>query len=262
MTSSILSTVSKFALDNDAVAAAVEQAASNQLRADAFRDMGNLALAGAGAGLAGRGVVGLLNLLRGPRPQKRLAGPAELPLPLPYKPDEEEKVAGVTQKTALPYYGPGMLLAGLAGVGLGWKGADMVLDSRRKAEREKELEAARSQFHDALLSQYDAPLAQGEMTAKVAADRELGRELDALFATFEKTATLADWGGTAAGAYGTYATLAALLGGTWAYDKAQKRSRRSVLESALKKRQRNQFAQSPTEIYAVPEPVATVPSPV
>lgn len=258
--SSILNTVRSKQAADDPFTTAVDQAASTQMHADALRDMRNLAVLGAGAGIAGRGVVGLLNLLKGQRPTtKRLAGPTELPLPLPYRAeeDEQQKVAGFTDKTSLPYYGPGMMLAGLAGAGLGWKGADMLLDSRRKAEREKELEEARSQFHDAMLSQYDAPLSVGSSSArleKAAADKELGRELDQLFSMFEKTATWADMGGKALGAYGTYASLAALLGGTWAYDKAKRRSRRSVLESALKKRQREQFAQSPTEIYAVPEP--------
>lgn len=247
----------------DPLTTAVDQAAAGQMRADAFRDMRNLALLGAGAGVAGRGVVGLVNLLKGQRPNtKRLQGPTELPMPIPYRPDEEEKTAGITEKTSLPYYGPGMMLAGMAGAGLGWKGADMLLDARRKAERQKELEKARAEFHDVLLSQYDQPFAQGSgqallKSAEAEAGAEIGRELRSLFDQFEKCATLADIGGKALGMYGTYASLAALMGGTWAYDKAKKRSRRAVLESALKKRQQQQFAQAPTEIYAVPEPVPT-----
>lgn len=267
MTSTTFSRFNKLA--NDPLTDAIDQVAATQMKADAFKDMRNLALLGAGAGVAGRGVVGLINLLKGPRPSTtRLQGPTELPLPLPYR-DEKEKVAGITEKTSLPYYGPGMMMAGLAGAGLGWKGADMLLDSRRKREREQQLEAARSEFHDALLSQYDAPLQVGSSQARIksAASVEVGQALDRLFEQFvqtgnelEKTATMADIGGKALSGYGTYAALAALMGGAWAYDKGKKRSRRAVLESALKQRQRNQFAQSPTEIYAVPEPAMMAPA--
>ncbi len=249
----------------DPLTTAVDQAAAGQMQSDAFRDMRNLALLGAGAGVAGRGVVGLVNLLKGTRPStKRLQGPAELPMPVPYHPDEEEqlKTAGITEKTSLPYYGPGMMLAGLAGAGIGWKGADMVLDHRRQAERQQELEKARSEFHDVLLSQYDQPYAQGSGQARIKSAGDgaaIATELDNLFNDFEKCATMADIGGKALGMYGTYASLAALMGGTWAFDKAKRRSRRAVLESALKKRQQQQFATSPTEIYAVPEPAMAAP---
>lgn len=253
---------------NDPLTAAVDQAARTQLRSDAVNDVRNLALMTLGVGAAGRGVVGLMNMLRRHKPSPRLQGPTELPLPLPYQAEEDQpqlKVASITTKTALPGYGPAMMLTGMAGLGLGWKGADMVLDTMRKKEREQELAAARKEFHDALLHQYDAPLSTGSSTAALqkTAAAAIGGELDQLFDRvvdgIEKTATMADWGGHAANTYGTYAGLAALLAGAWAYDKANKRSRRSVLESALKKRQRKQFDQSPTEIFAVPEPATTVP---
>lgn len=67
---------------------------------------------------------------------------------------------------------------------------------------------------------------------------------------------LSNLAGQAAGGYGMYAGLSGLLTGALVYDKMSKRSRRAVLDSALKKRQRRRFMQQPTEIYAQPEPVA------
>lgn len=177
-----------------------------------------------------------------------------------------------TSKSGIPWYGPAMLLGGLGGLGVGWKGMDAVLDARRKKQMEGELVTARQQFHDALLGQYDKPVELHPELMKKSADEQtmekVGRELDALYDKFvgavraeeknptEKTALdLSNMAGQAAGGYGMYAALSGLLTGSLVYDKMAKRSRRSVLESALKKRQRRRFMQQPTEIYAQPEPV-------
>jgi hypothetical protein len=177
-----------------------------------------------------------------------------------------------TSKSGIPWYGPAMLLGGLGGLGLGWKGMDSVLDARRKKQMEGELVTARQQFHDALLGQYDKPVELHPELMKKSADEatmeKVGRELDALYDKFvgavtaeearptEKAALdLSNMAGQAAGGYGMYAALSGLLTGSLVYDKMAKRSRRSVLESALKKRQRRRFMQQPTEIYAQPEPV-------
>jgi len=179
-----------------------------------------------------------------------------------------------TTKSGIPWYGPAMLLGGLGGLGVGWKGMDALIDARRKKEMEGELETARSQFHDALMSQYAKPVEiHPELMgkSKAAADAtmaEVGRALDDLW---EKTSAalaaeeaapttkaafdLSNAAGQAAGGYGMYAALSGLLAGSLVYDKINKRSRRSVLDAALKKRQRRRFNQQPTEIYAQPEPV-------
>jgi hypothetical protein len=258
---------------------AVQNVANAQLRADALRDVRNLTLATLGVGAAGRGLVGLINVMKS-KPRKTRSGPAHLPLPYlaapPAAPPPAEKVGGflagdaASSKQGIPWYTPAMMLGGMAGLGLGWKGVDAVIDSRRRAEREKELESARQDFHDALLSQYDEPLKSGPATLKLkrAADEsdmvKAGRALDGLFdrfsAALEKAAV--DWpnlAGNATGLYGAYAGLSGLLTGALVYDKIRKRSRRAVLEKALQRRQRRQFVQSPTEIYAVPEPVETSP---
>lgn len=276
---------------------AVGDMAGAQLKADAMRDVRNVALATLGAGAAGRGVVGLLNVLRG-RPKKTRSGPTVLPLPYPAETPpammppipEEEKVGGflagdaAATKSGIPWYMPAMMLGGLGGLGLGWKGVDAIINRRRKADRESELNTVRQEFHDALLGQYDAPIKVPSMNVKKAGDdtmQKVGEALDRLYdqvsntfaALHEPRAPLSalggmkravDWAnlaGGATGAYGTYAGLASLMTGALVYDKMKKRSRRAVLEKALQRRQRRQFMQSPTEIYAVPEPVSVEGAP-
>lgn len=180
-----------------------------------------------------------------------------------------------TTKSGIPWYGPAMLLGGLGGLGVGWKGMDALIDARRKKEMEGELESARSQFHDALMSQYSKPVkmhpglipgadkegADSTMTKVGQALDVLWEKLSAALAEEENRPTakqafdLSNAAGQLAGGYGMYAGLSGLLSGALVYDKMQKRSRRAVLESALKKRQRRRFMQQPTEIYAQPEPV-------
>lgn len=178
-----------------------------------------------------------------------------------------------TTKSGIPWYGPAMMLGGLGGLALGWKGMDSLIDKQRKQSMEDELDSARSEFHDALLGQYDKPVSlHPELIKKKASDDtmvKVGEALDSLYDKFvaemHKTETqpmskhaldLSNLAGQAAGGYGMYAGLSGLLTGALVYDKMSKRSRRSVLESALKKRQRRRFMQQPTEIYAQPEPVA------
>ncbi len=264
-----------------AFADAVQGAGAAQLKADALRDVGAMGLTSLGVGAAGAGRVGLINLIKRNRLRKKpRSGPALLPLPYPVEPAAAPgrvlKAAGflagdaASGKAGVPWYGPAMLATGLAGLGMGWKGVDAALQSRRRAETEEELDQARRDFHDALLSQYARPL-QGAGAEKVSADstmRRVGRGLDEAFHALNDLLTgpptkqafdLANAGGAALGGYGMYAGLSGLLTGALIYDKVQKRSRRAVLEKALQRRQRRRFMQAPTEIYAVPEPMAQAP---
>jgi len=170
----------------------------------------------------------------------------------------------VTRKTSIPWYRPAMALAGVGGLIGGWKGLDVVLDRRRQAERESELEDARKDFREALLSQYASP-SQGKIAAesltsglgdlfdtlcKMSEDFEIDRPAG------EKVAfSLNDAAGSATGAYGTYALLSGLMTGALVYDKTRKRQRRALIESAMKRRQRKRFNTSPSEIIAVPQSV-------
>lgn len=262
-----------------AFADAVQNMSASQLKADALRDVGAMGLTSLGVGAAGAGLAGLINLIKRNRAQKKLrSGPALLPLPYPVEPAEAPNrvlkaanfLAGdaASSKAGVPWYGPAMMLTGLAGLGLGWKGVDSVLQARRRAETEDELNKARQDFHDALLSQYDKPLRASGKTAADSTMRAVGTGLDEAFQTLTQlftqplTKQAVDWGnlgGATLGGYGMYAGLSGLLTGALIYDKMQKRSRRAVLEKALQRRQRRRFMQSPTEIYAVPEPVTRTP---
>ncbi len=261
----------------EAFAGAIQDMAAGQLKSDALRDVRNIGLTALGVGAAGRGLVGIIQHMKQNRAKKTRSGPAYLPLPYPAKTAGFLDGDSASTKGGIPWYGPAMLLGGLGGLGLGWKGMDKVLDARRQREQESELAAARQQFHDALLSQYDEPIkVHPELMAgkkKAASDDtmvKVGEALDELFDNFQKAAAeeearpmakaAVDWSnvaGQAAGGYGMYAGLSGLLTGALVYDKIQKRSRRAVLEKALDKRQRRRFMQQPTEIYAVPEPVPT-----
>ena len=252
---------------------AVNNMAAQQLKADALRDVGSLGLAALGIGAAGRGAVGLYNVIKRNQQKKNRAGPALLPLPFPV-----EKAGSFTgwlfgdmasTKAGIPLYGPAMLGVGLGGAALGWGGMDRLLDARRKAEQDVELENARSQFHQALMSQYDKPIAalpkkKEEKKAEDALMEKVGQDLDRLWGKcanilnnyqLKQGLDFANLGGMAAGGYGVYAGLSGLLTGSLVYNALKKRSQQAVLEKAIQKRDRRRFAQSPTEIYAVPEPV-------
>lgn len=254
----------------EAFANAVQDMAASQLRADSLKDVRNIGLATLGIGAAGRGLVGLAQLLTRNKPRKPRSGPASLSLPYPVKAgfDARGFLGGdnAATKSGVPWYGPAMMLSGLAGLGIGWKGMDHVLDSRRKAETQADLDNARKDFRAALLSQYTS--------GKTAEDSPMVKASEALDTAFEKFAglleavdkappplvkTSVDWanlGGQAVGGYGMYAGLSGLLAGSLIYDKIKKRSRSAIINKALQRRQRREFMQQPTELYATPEPVA------
>lgn len=245
-----------------------------QLQSSALHDIGNLGLAGLGAGAGVAGVAGLLNLLKQNRAKKTRSGPALLPLPYPVDPIKQANAweglksfmggQDASTKAGIPWYGPGMLGAGLAGAGLGYKGVSGVMAHQRRKETEQELAQVRQDFHDALLAQYDRPIG-APAQAKAASSRplvEAGAELDRVFdqlTVVKQAFDYANAGGAALGGYGMYAGLSGLLTGSLVYDKMRKRQQRAVIEKALQRRQRRNFSQQPTEIYAVPEPVSSLP---
>lgn len=156
-----------------------------------------------------------------------------------------------------PWFIPAALAASLGGGYLGWKGTDAILDARRKAESEEELQLAEEAFRQAMLSNYSGNAKPGSMSKAA----ELGMELDRLY---DDTVALAEYQeknasatrdalGLGLGLYGGYASLSALLAGLWAHRVASKRSRSAVLEKALKKRQRDDYVLQPAELYALPE---------
>lgn len=249
----------------DAFTGAVQHMAANQIRSDALKDIGSMALLGGGVGIGARGLVGLLNMLKGPPAKKRRSGPAATTLPFPAKIASFLSGSEATSKAGIPWYGPAMLGVGLGSLGLGWKGLDTVLQRRRKKEMENELTAARQQFHDALIGSYAKPVAHpalGDKNAAASTDMtEAGAILDELFGKVaetlltKKAIDLPNTAGAALGGYGMYAGLSGLMLGSLVYDRMRKRSRRAILDKAMQRRQRRKFMQSPSEIYATPEPI-------
>jgi hypothetical protein len=210
--------------------------------------------------------MGLYNLLS---PQKGVVGPkvvgqGTMPVPYPSETEEEEaeeKEANAlgsflggdyaSKTTGIPWTIPAGMLGGLGAIYGGWKGMDKILDARRKAKLEEELEDAKSDFNQALLEQYDEKIGSDEPS--------LSQDLDTLYDQVEKVAFGdVDWGnisGTTAGMYGTYAGLAALLAGLTAHDWSSKRSKRELLRKAQQRKARRLQMQRPSEIYATPVPV-------
>ena len=255
------------------VVTAARQMATKDLKQDALKDIGRLALWSLGVGTAARGGYGLYNVLRR-NLAKRKPSAQLAPMPIPVAPEEEEEEPQVpdmlktsswlsdmvegnlaTTKEGLPWYRPAKLMGGLAAGYGGWKLVDTILDKRRRQEVEGELEDERNKFRQALLSQYDQPVPE----AKVAEDSPLvkaAEDLDKLFdAVMEKRATMGQTGGQMAGLYGMYAAPAALLAGYAAWSAAKKRRRKNILAKAVAKRKQRRQAMRPQEIFAMPVPV-------
>lgn len=142
-----------------------------------------------------------------------------------------------------PWFMPAAV--GAAGLGIygGYKGVQGALNWRHKADRRNELDAARKEYRDALVSQYG--------TTKVASDNGLAKELDELAQEKVAAGTLANYAGAATGGYLTLAgLLAAGAGvGTYAYTKSNAPENR--LAKAIQQRERLRWASRPPEIYAI-----------
>lgn len=237
-------------------------------------DIAKMLLAGLGVGVAGRGAMGLYNLVRretegGIRPG---TGSVTATIPVPANDTEENleeaKFAADAPfmgwprgKTEVPYYMPGVVLGGMGGLYGGWKALDVLLDKRRRAAQDDELTDAQSDFEAAILE---------SQQRKVAADGStLGQQLDDLFDKTMKAAaetgdrlekqadigdTLGGWGRYGTGLYAAYAAPTALLTGIWAYQKAKKNQNRSILDKALKKRQQQQQQQDRVPVFAETRP--------
>ena len=210
-----------------------KQALTQQdLHISAARNLRNLALAGVGTGLAGRGIYGFLNMLNRQAKQPEPTYPGALQVDVPYPVEEDEKEASDARTVmGLPWYLPAAVGTGAGSLYGGWKLMDTILDARRKGNQEQDQEKAQEEFRQALLSSYRQPkLASDEPT--------LGEELDRLYdAAMAKTAEMdkqaedpssegSAWGeasGRAKGLYGTYALMSGLLGANWMYNRSSRR---------------------------------------
>ncbi len=246
-------------------ATAAAEVAALRLHSDASDDIGRTALWAFGLGGAARGGAGIYNLLRR-NMVKRKPTAGFVDMPIPYQEEKEASIGDsyfgspVTDKSNLWYYPSTLAMGGLAAGYGGWKGVDMLLDSRRKGELDDELAAKRKKFRQALVGSYDKPVTSKQAEDEDVEMTKLAADLDALFDSFQKAATFGDVVGKGAGMYTTYAIPTALLAGYAGYKTGSKRQRRVMLEKALLQRKRHRENEQPTPLYATPVPFTGQPN--
>jgi hypothetical protein len=150
-----------------------------------------------------------------------------------------ETVGGV------PWAIPAAVGAGAGGLYGGWRLMDYLLDRRRKANLDDELETAKLEYEAALARSSDD---------KEASDDSLGDDLDTLFNNIDEYGekAAASWpeiGGQAMGMYGTAAGVAALLAAILGHKYGKKRQRKKVLESAQARKRREEYKRRPDPLY-------------
>ncbi len=217
-----------------------------------------LLIAGAG-GAAFRGFGGLQNLGKDVAPRKQTA----VTMPVPYEDDsededEQEKLANPTEPYGLPYYWPSKIVGGgLAAYG-GFKAIDALLDKARKRKTDDKLKRRKAEYENSLLQSY-----------KQSSDAETGTSLassglDKLgeaFQQFEKHAEedffskylgMPNAKGGIIGAGLSVGIPGALLGYMGMNNYMRSRSKRALLQKAIKERARRRAQSRPEEIYAIP----------
>jgi len=248
---------------------AVQDAAVRRNQQAALKELGRFMATGLGVGMAGRGLLGMTNLLRKNLFRPEVTAPLPAVVQIPYRTDEEEEKLGVDGANggwldkplafaageysteggaSMPWVLPAMVGGGAASAFGGWKLMDYILDRQRRKALDDEVARAKKEFNDALLSQYDNP-----KQASI-----LSKELDGLYDDMTKAAaSVPDWAGLMTGMYGTAGGVAGLLAGVGTYNLLKKFQRREMLRKAQQRRMLRMYQQRPTELFA--QPVA-VPS--
>lgn len=234
-----------------------------------WQDVGNVAGAAIGGGMALRGLQGLYNTMRRnlghtqepnsppvlviPDRQKAAFNPFNAMMhPLDTAGEAITAGAGgvsdflaghgAEQATDWPMHHPLMLGAGALGMAGGWKGMDYLLDSQRKGELNDDLKHSREQFEQAL---------QPGMASNGSA---LGQDLDRLYArqrVHHKAADGPSLGSMTGMALAGWPLIAGATG--YATYKALKaRQNQHLLSSALQQRHRQQIN---APMYAIPEDI-------
>lgn len=249
---------------NDSFYDAVQAASAKQLQHQALSNAGMLGAVGLGVGAGGRGIAGLLQLVsRNMKKQPRsLPKPITIDLPI-HETEEEPKTASMSDflkgdyaqsVSGVPWAIPAAIGAGTAGVAGGWKAMDYLMDKRRKGDLDIELDKAKKEYEQAL---------EENNHLKTAGFNKVAQALNTLCDTIEqKTASMADGLGTAAGLYGLYGGVSGLAAATLAYNWGKKRQRKAIVERALKERRKRRFNSQPATVYARPlaTPKATPPA--
>jgi len=224
-------------------AGVIEDAVNRQNNEKSRNLIAKALLTALGGGAAIRGLQGFRTILGKPGPT---GVPHSSEFEMPYRYDEEEKQADAFDN---PWTIPALTLGLPAAFYGGWKGIDKLLDRQRKAMSEDELEAAKQEYRDALLATY-----------KEASDERSTEEL--LDGCFQKAAekslmdSFSRAGNIGKGLALTYGIGAPLAAYALVNSKMKATSRKALLEKAIAERARRRAQQQPSELYALPEPVA------
>ena len=236
----------------------VMQNANQQMKSEASNKVMRALLTAGGLGAALRGVSGLRHLFES-SPNPPPTSTVEMPVVYPQK-REEEKLAGLfdgdsdtaTSPYGLSGYIPAMLLGTpLAAYG-GWKGVDAILDKQRRKRTEDELDEAKQDYQQTLLSSYKQAEDEGDLEA----------DLDQAFDGYQKQAGLVSMlqkqfpnaEGILKGLAVSYAVPTSVAGYMAVNNMMQDNSKRALLQKAMQERARRRAQQQPAELYAVPSP--------
>lgn len=141
---------------------------------------------------------------------------------------------------SLPWFYPAALAAGAGGMYGGYQIADHLMDARRRAAIQKELDDAKQVYEEALAGQ-----------------SKLGQALDKACDKLEKTAmNSADYAGMGMGSVLALLGTMGLLAGKTTYDIAKKSRPSSILDKAKEQRRRRMMATmgAPISVQPAPEP--------
>lgn len=262
----------------------------SEAKREMLKKLLQIGLAGAGIGIGGRSLLGMKNLLSPAEAPDPYAYTSPIPTPVGIptrREDEEEKRAagnepdllgrvaeGVLPKSLPPVANPLATGAGIpaaagmaaAGVGGGWWLTDYIMRRRRQAQSDDEMAGAEQEYQDAMAEQYRAA-----MRNKAAGD-DLG--IDSLFDLChspEMTKVAAGPLDTVEGGYkgllgtstveklkGVFGLAALVTGGGAAYatyDWTKNRSRKAMLDKAIRARARMRQSGTPVPMMAMPTPV-------
>lgn len=233
------------------------QLENNEAHRDAIR---TLVMTAIGGTALGGGYAALNHFNHTPSPKKENKTKRVVEMPVPYY-EKEGGDENVTSPYGLSYYLPGLVLGGVGGGALAWKGVDKMLKNKRQREIEENTNMARAEYENAMKDMY-----------KRSDDNNVETNLDKAFDGLEKKADLTTVPGisevnqamstVAPNAWGTAKGLLlanALIGLPVGYSlvnhQVKKNSRRKLVDDAMKERARLRATQSPAEIYAVPTPI-------
>jgi hypothetical protein len=246
------------------LASDLRAAANQKMQQKSMSNVIRATLLAGGAGAALRGVSGLQHMFsNSAKPVASRTVDMPVMYPAPTEDEGEEKTADNSKATApwgLDWYIPSMVLgAPLAAYG-GWKGVDSLLDKQRHKKTDAELETAKADYQRALLGAYKPN--------KTAADGDedpediLGNIFDQHYKQAEEEGFISgllnrhapNLTGMTKGLGAMYAIPAAVGGYAMVNSVMQKRSRRALLQKAMRERARRQAQMQPAELYAIPTP--------